>query len=397
MTFDLPLPQIDAARLEALQADGVREGRQLDYKERLPGNSDEDKKEFLADVTSFANAAGGDLIFGVSERRDATEKATGEIDAIVGLDGLNVDAERLRLESIIRDGVAPRMAPVTIHEIRRGGAPSCLLLRVPRSWAGLHMVAFRNLSRFYSRTSGGKYQLDVHEIRAGFMAAETAYENLRRFRAERVARILALETPAAMTDGPKLIFHALPVSVDDEVWPRLLNLEAQAVVQALALIGGTTRDFRFNLDGYVVHTQRDDPSRQCYTQLFRSGGIEAVSGGVVTKDERRGGFYPQYMEEKVIGAMNAYKRFWGTLAVTPPLSVSLTLSGVKGWRALIGPAYGESEAVFDRDIVSPPEVMLSDFATSSDVLLRPIFDFVWNGAGYGHAPSYRDGRWVKLR
>jgi hypothetical protein len=397
MIFDLPLAQVDAARLEALRADGVREGRQLDYKETLPGNSDEDKKEFLADVTSFANAAGGDLIFGVSERRDANGKATGEIDAVVGLGGLNVDPERLRLESIIRDGVAPRLPPVTVHEIRRDGAPPCLLLRIPRSWAGLHMVTFRNLSRFYARTSGGKYQLDVQEIRAGFLAGETAYENLRRFRAERVARILALETPAAMADGPKLIFHALPVSVDGEVWQRLLNLEDQAIVQALALIGGSTRDFRFNLDGYVVHTLRDDPSRQCYTQLFRSGGVEAVSGGVVAKDEGRGGFYPQYMEEKVIGALNAYKKFWGTLAVTPPVSVSLTLSGVKGWRALIGPAYGESEAVFDRDMVSPPEVVLSDFATPSDVLLRPVFDFVWNGAGYGRAPGYREGRWVRLR
>jgi hypothetical protein len=59
MTFSLPLHQIDAARLEALRVDGVREGRQLEYKETLPGNSDDDKKEFLADVSSFANAAGG--------------------------------------------------------------------------------------------------------------------------------------------------------------------------------------------------------------------------------------------------------------------------------------------------------------------------------------------------
>jgi len=48
MTFDLPLAQVDAARLEALRADGVRESRQLDYKETLPGNSDDDKGTFLA-------------------------------------------------------------------------------------------------------------------------------------------------------------------------------------------------------------------------------------------------------------------------------------------------------------------------------------------------------------
>jgi len=83
MTFNIPLARIDAAQLETLRADAVREGRQLEYKETLPGNSDDDKREFLSDVTSFANAAGGDLIFGLQERREAG-KPTSEIGTIVG-------------------------------------------------------------------------------------------------------------------------------------------------------------------------------------------------------------------------------------------------------------------------------------------------------------------------
>jgi hypothetical protein len=70
MTFSLPLTQIDDALLESLRADRVREGRQLDYKETLPGARDDDKREFLSDVTSFANAAGGDIIYGLRERRE---------------------------------------------------------------------------------------------------------------------------------------------------------------------------------------------------------------------------------------------------------------------------------------------------------------------------------------
>lgn len=237
MTFNLPLAQIDAAQLETLKANAVREGRQLDYKEALPGNSDEDKREFLDDVTSFANAAGGDLIFGVRDRRE-DGKPTGEIEAMVGLPGLNADAERLRLEAIIRDGVAPRMLPVGFHEIRRDPDHPCLLLRVPRGSAGLHMVTYKNLSRFYGRNSAGKYQLDVHEIRAGFLAAETAFERLRRFRAERLARVLALEVPVPIADGPKLILHALPVNVLDDVWPRVLSMEDSKVAFAIAPIQG---------------------------------------------------------------------------------------------------------------------------------------------------------------
>ena len=52
---------IDAARPE---------GRQIEYKSTPPGNADGDKKEFLADVTSFSNTAGGDLLIGLDERRD---------------------------------------------------------------------------------------------------------------------------------------------------------------------------------------------------------------------------------------------------------------------------------------------------------------------------------------
>ena len=40
--FSLPLAQVDADALQTLIADGVREGRQLDYKGMLPGESDSD-------------------------------------------------------------------------------------------------------------------------------------------------------------------------------------------------------------------------------------------------------------------------------------------------------------------------------------------------------------------
>lgn len=393
MTFNLPLVQIDAARLETLRVDGVREGRQLEYKEALPGSSDEDKREFLGDVTSFANGAGGDLIFGIRERREAG-KATGEIEAIVGLPGLIVDAEQLRLEAMIRDSVDPRMPPLSFHEIRRDSDPPCLLVRVPRSWAGLHMVTYKNLSRFYSRNSAGKYQLDVHEIRAGFFAAETAFERLRRFRVERVARILALEAPIPIAAGPKLILHALPISGLDEVWARVLTMDELKIVSGLGLIGGTTSTWRFNLDGFVVNTYRGDLSRECYTQLFRDGGIEALSGSAITKDERRGGFYAWGMEQQVINGFAIYQKFWQEVGVAPPLLIGLTLSGVKGWKVLRHP-YGfyDLDAMLDREVVSPPEVIMSNLASPADVVLHPLFDFVWNGGGWRGSPNYKDGRW----
>ncbi len=60
-----PLDKIEKPDIDALVANAVSERRTIEYKLVLPENADSNKKEFLADVSSFANAAGGDLLFGV--------------------------------------------------------------------------------------------------------------------------------------------------------------------------------------------------------------------------------------------------------------------------------------------------------------------------------------------
>ena len=104
-----PFDQIDKDEIVNLISNEVREGRMLDYKETLPGNSDSDKMEFLADVSSFANAAGGCILYGVRERRDEDGKPTGMPESADGLEAVNVDSEILRLESSIRTGLDPRV------------------------------------------------------------------------------------------------------------------------------------------------------------------------------------------------------------------------------------------------------------------------------------------------
>jgi hypothetical protein len=197
--------------IDALVADEVREGRTLDYKEKSPGNADKDKKEFLADVSSFANASGGDMIFGVVEKRDGEGKATGLPQAAPGLAGVNADMEIRRLDSMVRDGIKPRIPGVQIRVVEGFADGPVLVMRTPRNFAAQHVVTFQDHSRFYSRISGGKYPLDVGEIRTAFAYSETLPERVRRFREERLGRVVAAETRAGPKDGPKVVLHLLPL------------------------------------------------------------------------------------------------------------------------------------------------------------------------------------------
>src|SRR6266403_6377267 len=89
----------------------VHEDRELDYKEALPDQSPDSHRNFLYDASSLANAAGGLLIFGVRERREGG-KPTGEPEEAVGVVNFNQDAEILRLDAMLRDGIEPRIPGV---------------------------------------------------------------------------------------------------------------------------------------------------------------------------------------------------------------------------------------------------------------------------------------------
>ena len=150
-TFALPVREITAGALDQLVEQKTLEGLQLEYKEQLPTQALRDK--FLTSIASFANRAGGDLIYGIRGKRDEEGSPNGEPEKIVGLPGVNLDQEKLRLHQWVRDNIEP---PPTmfVEVISREPNPPCLLIRVLASWGEVHMIKTIG-NPFYSRNSGG--------------------------------------------------------------------------------------------------------------------------------------------------------------------------------------------------------------------------------------------------
>ena len=254
-----PFDQIDEADILNLVANEVGEGRMLDYKETLPGNSDSEKIEFLADVSSFANTAGGHILYGVRERRDAADKPTGIPESADGLNGLNADSEILRLESIIRSSLAPRVPVFRSKSIDGGFSKGLVLvLWTPKSWSGPHMVTYKNHSRFYSRSSNGKYAMDVSEIRSAFATSEGMPEKIKNFRDARIAKIITNDTPVPLVELPKVILHLVPMASLTGA-QQFHVAEVYAKRQQLEPISFNSTSHRVNFDGIVTFRFAADP------------------------------------------------------------------------------------------------------------------------------------------
>jgi predicted HTH transcriptional regulator len=200
------IDQITEKDLQALIDNSVLERRTIEYKRLLPSNSDVDKKEFLADVSSFANASGGDLIYGIIQ-----DKETGAPERLEGLDIKNVDQEILRLDNLIRNGIEPRIPSLAIKPISLSNSRVALIIRINKSWVSPHRVSFKEYDKFYTRGSNGKYPLDVTELRIAFTLAETVAEKIRRFRENRISDVYADETPVPLYKGAKIILQLIPI------------------------------------------------------------------------------------------------------------------------------------------------------------------------------------------
>ncbi len=289
---------ISKADIDALLSNQVPEGRDIEYKTALPGATNDEKKEFLADVSSFANAAGGDLLYGIIEVGGLPRDAPGVAIA-------DSDAEILRLDNVVRDGIEPRIPAVQMKTLAGFPRGAILLMRIQKSWASPHMVKFQNLSRFYTRNNAGKYPMDVGELRSAFALSESLPQRIRQFRDDRLGRIVAGETPIRLLQNPKLVLHVLPVAS----FSPGLGLPVTKL-PALPPIGDTGWNMRINIDGVVTFSgpRQDEPGSRGYCQVFRSGRLESVYADIVRIHNNTPFIASVAYERYIIEAMERYLR-----------------------------------------------------------------------------------------
>lgn len=115
------------------------------------------------------------------------------------------------------------------------------------------MVTLEGSSRFYARNSAGKYQLEVDEIRSAFIASESLAERLRRFRSDRIAKIVADEAPLPLVSKPKIVLHVVPISFASSTNIDL-NLVKHLVENSndFRPIDSGAYNYRYNFDGFLI-------------------------------------------------------------------------------------------------------------------------------------------------
>jgi hypothetical protein len=361
--------------LERLRENEVAEGISIDYKVSLYGPAPSDGKEFLKDVSSFANTSGGQIVIGISE--------TGGLPTAVPGVAANLDAEIRRYENLLRDLMEPRILGIRMVPIRLQNGKQALVIRIPKSWNPPHAVLHNTVRRIFARNSAGVHEASVDEMRTMFVAGATLLERAREFQRKRIQEIHSGDGGGPVSfvgEGGRVVLHIVPFSaLADESSFIDLRLFYAKPLPPIWDTGFNSNGY--NADGYYTVGSGSPPG---YVQVFRNGIIETAAGDVRTKFQD-GKLYllARRFDNEIAASVRNYMPVLSSVGVSCP--VIIMVAGVRMANTFIFPG--------ERISFLPPEIRRSElhfpwitieaFGSQEDYrkALKPIFDAIWNAAG----------------
>ena len=274
---------IEIDDLNELKVNGVSESTTLEYKELLNLNKNSEKKELLYDISAFANTQGGEIIFGVNEKRDGAGKSTGLIDTICGIKNLNFDDTVKKIENLVRDGIEPRLNRLSWKEVEIDSESSVIILRVERSLNSPHMVKISGdkgfYTRFYARNNAGKNPMSYDEIKQSFLNSGGLIQDALNWQNQRFDNNY-INIPYNLISPTFLALHFIPLGnrndlSEDECKKAFLNKSEFRPISTTAA-GGYSHSPA--LEGFMSYTSLKYGSLEIYgfVLLHRTGHIEIV-------------------------------------------------------------------------------------------------------------------------
>jgi Putative DNA-binding domain len=382
---NIDLQSVSKTDLEALQA---FEGILIEYKRDLYARTADGNEEFLKDVSSFANTAGGHIIIGMDENGGLPTN-------LIGVEG-NLDAEKQRLESLLRDRIEPRIVGIGMQPVQTSNGRNALVIRIPKSWNPPHAMVVNHGRRFYARNSAGAHPASVDELRAMFTAGATFLDRAREFHRKRLEQLHNNDMPMQFPElGGRLVLHIVPFSAfgsETVLDPKAMEREELPPLWSRGYKRG------YNVEGYL--TTHEGGRASSYLQVFRNGIIETVAGDVrepyATGTLR---LRAMHVESEVIKSVSSSMTALSYAEVQPPMLIML--GGARMDKTMVvGSEVGfeppDPPSLLRRSELHLPAVTIEGYGETSDYAraLKQVFDALWNAAGYGGSQSYDGtGNW----
>lgn len=184
------LEQAQYSQLMTLISNRVAEAFDLDFKSKMYGSSDREKRDAATDVAALANTAGGLLVLGIEEDDQACASAAPGVALS--------EADERRIRQIVGSQIVP-MPVIDVLRIPDPARPDhgLVLIAVPRSPLAPHAVLVNEGLRYPKRNGATTRYLSEPEVadayRERFVAAHRQADRAHEIEAEALSRLSTTE------------------------------------------------------------------------------------------------------------------------------------------------------------------------------------------------------------
>lgn len=251
-------------------------------------------------------------------------------------------------------------------------------------------MRFGGATRFYSRTSHGKYQLAHAEIRDAFLRSLGSASRLSAFRDDRLAKIISEEVSYEV-HSPTLIVHGLGL----ESFLRQSRLSVADLRNSERLVPpNISPSPRYNLDGLLI-TCGYLRNKPLIIQVFRDGTVEAI---VPLQTPQHDALYPgELLELDIVETAERLINFHRACDLAPPMVIFIALVNMSGVKLIYRDCI-VSRYAFERDSVLLDEAVLEHLDEFSPQLLRGQLDTIWQAVGLEGSMHFNaNGSWSLSR
>ena len=255
--------------LQRLVDDQVQERDSIEYKRDMYGNSDDDKREMLKDITSMANHRGGYIVIGI----EADDE--GIPTKVVGIEADN-HVERIRSSCL--NNIDKRIVGLDVEDISLSNSRVVIVISIPESVNAPHMVTYKGLNQFWKRHGRQKEKMTTHEIGEAFDKRLSNLNRLDRFlflRKTEIPENIGEKTFMVISSSPALLLDEAILSVGDENLRGLITNVSRFTGGGGAISCGephpTINGLRADRSTPYWH---HNPPLEEYIEVFTNGFIE---------------------------------------------------------------------------------------------------------------------------
>ncbi|MBG60324.1 MAG: hypothetical protein CMJ16_07690 [Peredibacter sp.] len=363
----------------------IEEDRCWDFKVTHYDVSNRDgKKNFMRDITGFANANGGTIVIGVSD--------DGELE---GVQIENFDSLKLQLGNIIRSNSD---APVTNVEFRllETDAGSFYAICIPKGKYRPHSIKMsgNNSREFVIRQDASNHQMSMHEIKDLFLSQPNEEQINDRINEWLNLRLKVLLENGTIynTDNDKFLYITLiPEGV---VFDGVLQSVSE--IQATLRTSYISPPYTPNgwtptptADGVISVVKKEDTGRVLsFSNTLKNGVFEFYDPAIIEwYDSHYTRQIHQAIDEHIFEQIDKVKSYIQTAGLNSLFNIKVGLIGLNGYKL-----YQDSPGI---TVMNAPGITTDKLILSSSIdvsgdykkQMKGAFDHLWNACG--HRRCYR--------